>query len=218
MICFWEWLIWHQRFTRIDHKFLVRGHTYLPCDRDFALIEKRKPSAMVHLPGDWEDCIKEAHSSKPFNIQRMTEGKFFDFSMLTKNFTMRKKCLSRQNVLISTGMWFNFREGEDNGMVVAHRGEYWMKTSFSTQDPWQKVCILKDLSKKHPPTDIDLPKLYDGGHPIKSTKIADLQKMVPFLPSSCREFYTSLANHPVSQGSEEDDDHDKSYRMLYMEL
>ena len=66
MICFWESLIWCKRFTRIDHKFLVRGHTYLPCDRDFALIEKRKPSAIVNLPGDWEDCIKEARPSKPF--------------------------------------------------------------------------------------------------------------------------------------------------------
>ena len=41
MICFWN----HQaltRFEQIDHKFLVRGHTYLPNDRDFAHIEKRK--------------------------------------------------------------------------------------------------------------------------------------------------------------------------------
>ena len=206
MICFWEWLIWHRRFTRIDHKFLVRGHTYLPCDRDFALIEKKKSSAVVHLPGDCEKVIKEARPSKPFNIQKMSEDKFFDFSALTANFTMRKKCLSKQNVLISTGMWFNFGEGEDGDKVVAHPGEYWMKTTFSTQDPWQKVCILKGRSKIPPTTDINLPILYDGSHSIKPKKIADLQKMVPFLPPSCREFYTSLANHSVSEGSDDEDD------------
>ena len=105
-------------------------------------------------------------------------------------------------------MWFNFGEGEDdNGKVVPHRGEYWMKTSFSAKDPWQKVCILKGRSKIHPPTDIDLPTLYDGGHPVKSAKIADLRKMVPFLPPSCCEFYTSLADHPVIlQGSDDEQD------------
>lgn len=206
MICFWEWLIWCQRFTRIDHKFLVRGHTYLPCDRDFALIEKRKPSAMVHLPGDWEKVIKEARPSKPFDIQRMSKDNFFDFSVLSANFTMRKKCLSKQTVLISTGMWFNFGEGEDGGKIIAHPGEYWMKTTFSTQDPWQKVCILKGRSKQPPSTDINLPVLYDDGHPIKSSKIADLQKMVPFLPPACRDFYTSLADNPILEESDEETD------------
>ena len=47
---------------------------------------------------------------------------------------------------------------------------------------------------------------HDGGHPIKTAKIADLQKMVPFLPP-CREFYTSLADHPVIlQGSDDEQD------------
>jgi len=60
MICFWSKLINKGQFTRIDHKFLVRGHTYLPNDRDFAHIEKRKDSAMVYLPEDWERIIQEA--------------------------------------------------------------------------------------------------------------------------------------------------------------
>ena len=32
MICFWSKLVNKRQFTRIDHKFLVRGHTYLPND------------------------------------------------------------------------------------------------------------------------------------------------------------------------------------------
>ena len=36
----------------LDHKFLVRGHTFLENDRDFVHIEKRKNSAKVVLPDD----------------------------------------------------------------------------------------------------------------------------------------------------------------------
>ena len=38
----WMRLVASGRFKPIDHKFLVVGHTYLPCDRCFAHIEKKK--------------------------------------------------------------------------------------------------------------------------------------------------------------------------------
>lgn len=28
--------------NEIDHKFLVSGHSYLPCDQDFGIVEKEK--------------------------------------------------------------------------------------------------------------------------------------------------------------------------------
>ena len=124
MICFWEWLIWQHRFTRIDHKYLVRGHTYLPCDRDFALVEKKKPSVVVHLPDDWEKIIKQARPVKPFSIQKMSKDNIFDNSVIANKFTMRKRCLSGKPVLISTASWFNYGEGEDGDEVIAHPGEY----------------------------------------------------------------------------------------------
>lgn len=40
VMCLWNTLINEKKFDRIDHKFLVRGHTYLPNDRDFGQIQK----------------------------------------------------------------------------------------------------------------------------------------------------------------------------------
>lgn len=37
IVCFY-----HLSPTQIHHKFLVSGHSYLPCDRDFGVIEKQK--------------------------------------------------------------------------------------------------------------------------------------------------------------------------------
>lgn len=39
-------------FDEVNHKFLVSGHTFLPCDRDFAMIEKRKRVTKVFVPKD----------------------------------------------------------------------------------------------------------------------------------------------------------------------
>ena len=81
IIYFWTHLIVQKRFSRIDHKYLVCGHTYLPNDRDFAQIEKRKASAKVHLPQDWE-VVHESCPSKPFCVQKMTRECFMTWSHL----------------------------------------------------------------------------------------------------------------------------------------
>ena len=73
-----------ERFEQIDHKFLVRGHTYLPNDRDFAHIEKRKASAYVYVPQNWEEVIREACIKNPFNVVPMQTSNFLDFSNETK--------------------------------------------------------------------------------------------------------------------------------------
>ena len=134
----------------------------------------------------------------------MTKEKFFDFEPITKEFTMRKKDTDRAPVLISTANWMNFGEGEDGGKIVSHPGEFWMRSSFSVHEPWQKVCILKGRRKKSPPKDLSVPLSYPDGHPVNPKKIADLQKMIPYLPPPCRDFYNSLADHPISSNSDDD--------------
>jgi len=41
---FWNYVVQNKKFTvtSVDHKFLVSGHTFLPNDQDFGLIEKNK--------------------------------------------------------------------------------------------------------------------------------------------------------------------------------
>ena len=204
MISFWSYLIAQNRFTRIDHKYLVRGHTYLLNDRDFSRIEKRKASARVHLPEDWENVVCEACPSKPFEVVKMTREKFSNIADLTKHFTLQKKDSNGSPVLLSRANWLNFGEGEENGEVVSHPQEYWMRSSFNTQEPWQKVCILKGRCKLLPPSDIPFSKLYPDGHPI-NPKIADLQLMIPYLPCSARAFYASLKDHPICDTRSADD-------------
>ena len=38
----------------VEHKFPMPGHTFLPCDRDFGVIEKKKrETAAVYNPEGW---------------------------------------------------------------------------------------------------------------------------------------------------------------------
>jgi hypothetical protein len=51
----------HLSLTQIHHKFLVSGHSFLPCDRDFRVIEKQKKyHPEVYIPNDWITVILKA--------------------------------------------------------------------------------------------------------------------------------------------------------------
>lgn len=43
----WLQMIREGLFEKIEHRFLVSGHTFLPSDRDFALIEKYKKKKLI---------------------------------------------------------------------------------------------------------------------------------------------------------------------------
>ena len=174
MICFWNKQVL-SRFEQIDHKFLVRGHTYLPNDRDFAHIEKRKASSKVFVPTDWEKVVREACITKPFNVIPMESPKFLNFTEMTKQHTHRKKDSNKNPVLISKALWMNFGQGIDaSGKVKRHPNEVWLRYSYDTNQPWSEVNLLKGRKKLAPST-VALLEKYPNGHSIKPKKLDDLQ-------------------------------------------
>ncbi len=62
----------------IDRKFLVPGHTYLPNDRDFAVVETaNKKREHIYTPDQWYKVIRIARKKKPFPVIQMTSKDFF---------------------------------------------------------------------------------------------------------------------------------------------
>ena len=129
----WNWFINQKMYKQIDHKFLVRGHTFLPNDRDFSHIEKRKAAARIFVPRQWEDVIASARQANPFRVQQMGHDSFLDFSELEKKHTRHKTDLSKNPVLIFKVTWMNFGQAEvtKHGKTVTekHSNEVWLKYS-----------------------------------------------------------------------------------------
>ena len=205
MISFWNSLILRNQFKQIDHKYLVRGHTYLPNDRDFSHIEKLKSSSHVFIPEQWEDVIASARKKDPYNVQRMRADEFLDFGALEKEYTRRKKDSSKKPVLISKVAWMNFgqavttKDGQE--LIEEHPNEVWLRGSYDESEEWLKVSLLKGRKRTQPNVDFALPKMYPSGHAVNPKKIGDLEKMIPFLPLEYRQFYVDLQSHPTCNSS-----------------
>ena len=69
MITLLRLLVLEKFFTQIEQKFLTSGHSFLPCDRDFALIERNKKlpyNSSVYIPFQWTDVIAKSRINNPF--------------------------------------------------------------------------------------------------------------------------------------------------------
>ena len=84
-------------FEAIEHKFMVRGHSYFENDRDFALIEKRKKSStlkssMLFPPVDWGAVIEGANLRNPFNVTKVKQKDFKSYKThLERKYYLQKK-------------------------------------------------------------------------------------------------------------------------------
>ena len=76
-----------EKFKSITYNFLISGHTHLPSDRDFALIEKRlrKYAPQIYSSGEWHDIISKANRKTPFEVTDMRQTDFLNFAPILAN-------------------------------------------------------------------------------------------------------------------------------------
>jgi hypothetical protein len=89
MLAMYLILIANNDFSEIVHKFSVKGHTFLSCDRDFALIEKRKRVCKAYTLKDIAEVITSATNKNPFIVMIFEE--FYDFRGIAQTFLNTKK-------------------------------------------------------------------------------------------------------------------------------
>lgn len=165
-------------FTEVEQKFLCSGHSFLPCDRDFALIEKRKKTARVLHPFQWVETIANARPSKPFLVKVMKQEDFRDISELEKQ-NQRPAAFK-----ITEAMWLVIRKDDPTSVHV--------RKSHNILQPWTIYCIRKRrLSRITLPT--MLPLLYQDIIPLKKAKKDNLVDMAKYIEDKeIQNYYTNL--------------------------
>uniref|UniRef100_A0A8D8SK62 DUF7869 domain-containing protein n=2 Tax=Cacopsylla melanoneura TaxID=428564 RepID=A0A8D8SK62_9HEMI len=69
-------------FSEVHQKFLVTGHSFLPCDRDFALIEREKKKTKLMVPSQIKYMIGASNEKSPFIITEMQQADFKDLDLM----------------------------------------------------------------------------------------------------------------------------------------
>ena len=175
--------------TEIDHKFLIPGHTYLPNDQDFGLVEKNKRAfSDVYVPADWIKVIQTAKKQNPkFVVTQMTRDDFFSTKVLEQNSVNRKKDRDGNGVSWLKIHWMRFSADHPNVMFY----------KYTTRPTEEALFMTVDLSKRTRGRDrnvaaLELELLYPDGKAIAKAKLLDLKSLLPFIPPVNHDFYKHL--------------------------
>lgn len=112
------------RIRHILHQFPEPGHSFLPCDRCFGLIEKEKrKKEIIYLPSEWKKLVKK--TSKKFSVIEVTQDMILDFTNTFKPiFKKTVSNLEKQRFSVSKYRLFKYEKkniiecSETAGMAV----------------------------------------------------------------------------------------------------
>lgn len=177
----------------IDHKFMVSGHSYLPCDQDFGLIEKEKRfHPHIFVPNDWHAVIKHARKKNPFTLVEMKMSNFFSTKVLENNSINRKISEAKTKVEWLKIQWLRFRKDFPNNIQFKYSNNEGFQ--FETVDLSKRKSVSKEI--------MELPLLYPNGNTINEAKKKDLLQLMELIPPIHHEFYKNLKCSAQATGGE----------------
>lgn len=163
-------------FDKIEHKFLVVGHSFSAADRDFAQVEKRWKTSKAEVMNDVKDVIHAARVQKPFKTLDMT-GQFFEFKEVSKNL------INTLKLEISKAAWICI-EKENLGVVK-------IKTTFNEAENWKCTNVLKKGVNVNSLASSTFSKLPEH-QSLKESKKSDVRQIIPFLKEENKMFFENL--------------------------
>ncbi|KAJ4428627.1 hypothetical protein ANN_24672 [Periplaneta americana] len=183
MVQFCYTLIQSDRFNDVQHYLPIRGHSYLPCDRCFSVIERMKKKVeRIEMPQGWYDMVSRKYDVVVMKGEDFREHKEFLKGYFKKSVTKsgRKFTVSKYKVLTYSS---------------AHK--FQVKTSENMSG---ELCEYFRICKPRTGV-ISLPNtpLYTNRQRVKSCKLDDIKKLCKYLSKDAQNLYNSLP-------SQEDED------------
>ncbi|KAJ4437812.1 hypothetical protein ANN_13750 [Periplaneta americana] len=108
-------------FEYVEQHFLLSGHSFLQCDSDFALIEKRQKVTKAFIPSDLLKIVQDSKVLKPFQTVSMLEPYILNMQDVAdqlisiKNLNISKTCCIQYDVSKADSV--SVKQSHDNEVV-----------------------------------------------------------------------------------------------------
>ena len=168
-------LVHLELFHRIELAFLVPGHSYMDCDRNFGKITSKLATYdSIPSPARLKEYIQLTQRSTTQNVFSLKREEIQDITVLTVTDKNKRVALVRRNA-------DSFQTASVIVMRSAFPDGYLLKNNFKVYDK-DAVFVKANLPKQK----LDLGKIqfgmkYPRPRKIKQEKLDDLKKMRPSL-------------------------------------
>ncbi|KAK4313325.1 hypothetical protein Pmani_015313 [Petrolisthes manimaculis] len=174
------------RFSMVKHYFLMSGHSFMPCDRDFGNLEKYFYGHEIYTTPHYIEMMREARRNIPFNVIEMDSDSFVDLNPLQAMCTRTQLARARYK----DGRMFQYWENFKLGMGI------WQGYNEDIGSPLH-VKLQKGKSDAYQPDKfnlaaVNLPVKNPQGVKLKSDKLDDLNHLFRFVPLEYRTWFTDI--------------------------
>lgn len=192
----------NRRFKVIHQYFPIRGHSFLPCDRDFGIIKRAiRRHDRIYTPLQYVSIIAKAKTSKPnFTIKVIDTHEVLNFKAwwpayfkkTTKEIVTDKETI-KESFSIAKYKHLTY-ESEHPGFIV-------------TREFIDGITTSKFRLSKNNVTAPPFPneRAYNGKVPIKAKKLEDLMKVLTYIPEEDQEFFEQFKEWPTTDREYESD-------------
>ena len=191
MIQFLFTLVKNGHFKEIDHQFPFRGHSFLPCDRHFATIErqKRKKDTVEWYP-EWISMVR-----KTFNVVEVQQHHIHDFKEHLQQYFKKSARQGNDQFTLSKYKRFHFNQ--------AHPFEVQVSISMMGFDT-QRFCLLKPNAEPTFPSS----QCYSEQIPIKEKKLQDVKKLMKYLSQNTNDLISQLTSTSATRDNPDNSDYE----------
>lgn len=189
------------RFQKIKHFFPTRGHSYLPCDRDFGVIKRmmHRTDRIYSVKEYAELIVRSCKIPHKFMVKMLETDDIMDF----KNWwplLYKKTCNSIETARRSVPR----NEKENFGISSYHYFEYCAeKPGLVLASPFitSPITHTFDLRLMRPgPVTLPTNRAYEGSKvPINRKKVEDIRKVMQYVPLEFSKFYDEILSWPVDE-------------------
>lgn len=168
-------------FDEVTINFPIRGHSYMPCDRDFGLIKRKmKRKERIYTLEQYESIIKKS-SKVPdkFTLEKVEAKNIIEFKGWWADF-YKKQYVSKKSTVPKT-------------KFLSACGDITCKT-FINGKTEKKFTLRKNPNRK-----IFLPdkRAYTKKLPILSTKLDEIKNIMQYIPVEHQEFWNEVLKLPT---------------------
>lgn len=166
-------LVNSSRFKSVQQFFPTRGHSFMPCDRDFAKLGRlKKKKERAAVPGEWVELFSERN-----NVITFPEITFYDFTTHFAPFFKKAVKSQGDTFTITKYKRILYTKGKNCVSVsMTSNSNVWIAFNLLKRD-----CSFTDSRLTKPKMPEDRLYRYPFSVAVKPEKIKDIKKLYQYL-------------------------------------